>query len=243
MMETELDKILNRIKKAKEFKEQNDLLLNFEDYLLGIKPEERDAGTNFSRLPKDGRRGELWFRNKLLWLKTIPLEKEVAFVSLHSETGGYYQGKAGKFSADLLGVWRNVRTTQFAVAELKAAKSGDPIFYAVAEGLRNVYLHWLNVKRLSFDWGEWMRRCVKNGTMRKSVWMNGNPFNRIDSKNIRLLIIGDDSWIRNQRSCIKAVPALIKLGKINVYISVYSLNDGGKHSSKPYALLPLKKIL
>ena len=242
-METKLDEILNRIKKAKEPKAQNDLLLNFENCLSGIKPEERGAGTNFSRLPGDGRKGELWFRNKLLWLRTIPLEKDVAFVALHSETGGYYPGKDGKFSADLLGIWRNVRTTQFAVAELKAAKSGDPIFYAVAEGLRNVYLHWQNVKRLSCNWGEWRRECVKEEIMPKSVWMNGNPFNRLDPKNIRLLIIGDDSWIRKQRSCIKAVPARIKLGKINVYVSVYSLNDGGKHNSKPYALLPLKKIL
>ena len=32
-----------------------------------------------------GARGELWFRNKLLWLRTIPLENDTTFMITHAE--------------------------------------------------------------------------------------------------------------------------------------------------------------
>jgi hypothetical protein len=243
-MGTTLDEILNQIRQASEVETQKRLLLkDFKKCLLEILPEKKGKGPDFSRLPKDGKDGELWFRNKLLWLRTIPLEDNKAFIALHAETGGYYQGNGGKFSADLLGVWHNSMTTQFAVAELKAGKRGDPIFYAVAEGLRNVYLHWQEIERLSCLWRKWIKKCIKEKppTMRYSVWRDGNPFSKLNQKNIHLLVIGDHSWIKNQISCIKEVPSQIQFEKVRVNISVYSLNKRCRTKSKPYALLPMEK--
>jgi hypothetical protein len=239
-----MDKILKKLKrKSNDANTSLNLLCAFNENLLKTLPQNKGKGPDFSRLPGNGTRGELRFRNKLFWLRTIPLENNSTFIALHSETGGYYSEKKGKYSADLLGICHksNPATTQFALAELKAGKSGDPIFYAVAEGLRNIYLHWQGIERLSCIWSKWSKKSIKNAEIRGSVWGSGNPFNRLDMKNICLLIIGDHSWAEAQRDRVKYVPIEIKLNGINVEISVYSLAARGKDRSNPYMLLPLKR--
>jgi len=237
-----LDTILKQIKNEKNPDSLKALLEKFKKHLSGISPDIRGDGPDFSRLPGDGTEGELWFRNKMVWLKTIPLGKGEAFIELHPEASGYYHEKKGKISADILGIWRNEKTTRFAVVELKAGANGDRVFYAIAEGLRNVYLLWQERKKLSILWEECNKKYVKDEKIQNSVWRGCNPFNNLDNKNISLLVIGDDSWSQKQ-NYVNNVPREIKLNNVNVKIAIYSLNKGGKPRSRPHALLPLKKIL
>ena len=235
-----LDVILKEFKKLRgaDARKHLDLFIN---HLGSIKPDERGKGPDFKRVPKDGAAGELRFRNKLMWLRTIPLDQNETFIALHAEVGGYYEGKNGRYSADILGIWRSEKTTRFAVAELKAGKGGDPVFYALAEGLRNVYLLWQEQVKLSRKWMEYMQLLVNKEEFRQSVWGQGSPFNKLDKKNISLLVIGDDSWIQKQGEGIRHVPEEIVLGNIHVKVSIFSLKAGGKSKSKPYALLPLRR--
>ena len=99
-----------------------------------------------------GTRGELWFRNRLLWLRTIPLENDVSFMITHAEPAVYYIGKSGRNSADLLGIWHNSTNTKLGLVELKAGRNGDHVLYAIMEGLRNLHLHRKAISRLHNGW-------------------------------------------------------------------------------------------
>jgi len=239
---SELDIVLGKLNKARETEISLKLISDFKEILLRTSSENRGKGPDFSRMAGDGTDGELRFRNKLVWLNTLPLERDEVFITLHSETGGYYHEKEGKYSADILGICSNARTTQFAVIELKAGRGSNSVFYALAEGLRNVYLLWQEREKLSRLWKKYSKDCVKNETIQKTVWENGNPFNELDKNNIRLLIMGDRSWIEAQGECVRQIPNEIRLERINIKISVYSLEKRGKSRSKPYKLLPLKKF-
>ena len=237
----ESDNILIRLKKARNPKERSE---NLEDFLCGLKNLKADFNgrrgepINFCREPGRGSDGELEFRNRLLWLRTIPLPNDTSFIVLHSESGVYQIDKKGRCSSDLLGLFRSRDTTQFAIAELKYGVQGDHLLYAIAEGLRNVCLHFQGFRRIREGW-------KVNGKAAQNAWGKTNPFSEISSKSIHLLIIGDSHWARKQQDLFRYVPqSPIVLGKNfpKVTITMYSSKERAKAKSKPHALLPFKKI-
>jgi len=192
-----------------------------------------------------GARGELWFRNKLLWLRTIPLENDTTFMITHAEAPVYYKGNSGRNSADLLGIWHNVANTKLGVVELKAGRNGDHVLYAIMEGLRNLHLHRKAIKRLREGWDNALD--LQNQTGENKFWSNAwgrsNPFNpRL--VNSHLVIIGDTHWMQAQRKWKKESEEIIKEIKnsFDYETSIYSLNNA-KVLSRPYVLLPLTKWL
>lgn len=192
-----------------------------------------------------GARGELWFRNKLLWLRTIPLENDISFMITHSEPPVYYKGKTGRNSADLLGIWHSRGNTKLGVVELKAwSRSSDHILYAIMEGLRNLHLHRKAIKRLHSGWVKALNqpRQSSEELFWSNVWSKANPFNSNLDKS-HLIIIGNNKWIQAQESWESGVREITKeiQEKFNYETSIYSLNGAVK--SKPYVLLPLTKWL
>lgn len=189
-----------------------------------------------------GTRGELWFRNKLLRLRTIPLEDDISFMITHSEAPAYYKGKRGANRADLLGIWHSSGgNTKLGVIELKAGVRGDHVLYAIMEGLRNLYLHRNAIKRLHSGWSMALNQCHEGGW--SNAWSRSNPFNK-RLGNSHLIIIGDGSWIgmqENWKNEAKEITEKIKI-IFNYETSIYSLNDC-EHYSKPYVLLPLTRWL
>ena len=241
-MET-LDDILKKIKKT-HGEEAKTNFENFRSHLcVLLANQHRGHGVEFQRVPGSGTTGELNFRNKLFWLKTLPLENGEAFIVLHPEAAGYYEEKKSKYSADLLGLWRAGKTTRFAVAELKAGKNGDPVLYAVAEGLRNLFFLWQERTKLGALWMKYMKKCVQDEVVPENVWGRGHPFAEFDMKNLCLLIIGDESWRKSQSACMDDVPREVKLGNLNVKVAVYSTPPRAKAQSKPHILLPLRNCI
>lgn len=213
----------------------------------GLKIEQRGKNPSPFRYPGKGTKGELWFRNRLLWLRTIPLEKDISFMITHSEPAVYYQGKGGRNSADLLGIWHSNKSTKLGVAELKAGKNGNHVLYAIMEGVRNTYLNRQACKRLYSGWSDAISHHLKKkgeGAFWANVWNKGNPFH--DSlKKTHLIIIGDVEWINAQKEWQAESKKLIKdiCKKFGYETSIYSLNKKAKPASKPYVLLPLDKWL
>ena len=158
------------------------------------------------------------------------------FIVLHAETGVYRENKIGRYSADLLGLFRSPGTTKFAVMELKYGPHGDHLFYAIAEGLKNIVLHFQGLERLRKGW--------KIDAHSKNAWGQSNPFAKVTKKSIQLLIVGDYSWMEKQRELLHYVPSHADCGNgiPKVGIAVYSSNKSARYNSKPYALLPLKRM-
>jgi len=203
-----------------------------------LEQEMRGGPLNFTREPKSGARGELWFRDRLSWLRTIPLSVNECFLVLHKEAGVYGKDKR-KCSADLIGLHRKSNTTLFTIAELKYGKKGDPLPYACAEGLRNLYLHLQGFERLGSGWR-------KAPPKPKSIWGNGNPFAELAKTRASLLIIGDHDWATAQKRIMRRrfLPKHpVKLGDWIIEIAVYSSPRGARDNSKPYRLLPMKKVI
>lgn len=201
------------------------------------------------RYPGKGKRGELWFRNRLLWLRTIPLSNNASFIITHGEAAVYYDfdrhGKGKKASADCLGIWRKAGSTKLCIAELKAGK-GDNIAYALMEGARNAYLHLKAKKRLADGWRKYVENAKRNsrgGKFWKLVWGNASPFPMKKLKDVHLLIIGDNVWIQDQKKWGSVVLKIIKLIKkeFGMTVAIYSLNRIAKPLSKAYVMVPLER--
>jgi len=209
-----------------------------------LKIEERGEPPNPLRHVGKGTKGELWYRNRLLWLRTIPLEKDISFMITHSEPSVYYKGENGCNSADLLGIWHSKASTKLGVAELKAGEKGDHMLYAILEGARNAYLHRLAIKRLYSGWSKALNQSPQRGEglFWASVWNEGNPFNNKLTKT-HLIIIGDNKWIQAQEKwnneAKKITNAIKKI--FGFETSIYSLDKKAQPGSKPYVLLPLEK--
>jgi len=239
-------------KLQKEKKDANNALFIARDILAqnlinNLTIAERGEHPDFLRYPNAARRGEEWFRNRLLWLRTIPLEKDISFMITHSETAVYYEGSKGKRSADLLGIWHSGGNTKLGVIELKAGKNGDHVLYAILEGLRNLHLHRKAIGRLRSGWTTTLNQrhhVDSEKAFWSRVWNSGNPFPS-NLKNSHLIIIGDSSWIKMQEDWKRQAKIIIKKIKeiFNYETSIYSLNDKAKSNSKPYVLLPLVKWL
>ena len=232
----DLDQLLKKINNKKNCK------INFGNFCKELQSIEADSergeGVDFSADRKKGA-VELGFRDKACLLRTLPLEKDLCFIALCDEAGFYRKNKRGRYSADLLGLWRNRKTTKLAVVELKAGRNGDSLLYAVAEGLRNLYIAWLSLKRLE---NRWEKTCPKKT---KESWGESTPFQKLAKKKAQLVIIGDHSWAKKtqqkeDKKIIKRKP--ITIGKLEIEVSIYSFANGAKSRSKPYALLPLRKI-
>ena len=207
-----------------------DILRCVETYKIDKK---RGSPPNFLRESGEGSKGELWFRNRLAWLRTIPLSNMECFTFLHDEVGVYAEERSGRCSADLLGLHRTKKTTKLAVVELKYGKNGDILPYACAEGLRNLYLHLQGLSRLADNWK----------TLNYTAWHEGNPFAGLAKHKATLLIIGDNEWASAQTDFQHILPQKpIKLGPWNIEIAAFASPKGAKHNSKPYALLPLRKL-
>ena len=238
-----IDRLLAELKKARTAEDRKN---KFQACLSAMKELEIDltgrrGKITFKRTPGEGQKGELRFRNRLLGLRTIPLEDESYFIALHAEAGVYRMNRSGRYSADLLGLFRSPRTTRFGVAELKYGSRGDHLLYATAEGLINIVLHYQGLERLHRGWAE----CKKD-PVTKNAWGQGNPFAGLTKKSIQLLIVGDHSWMEKQRQILDHVhvstPVNFGASFPKIEIAVYSSNKGARYNSKPYALLPLQKI-
>lgn len=243
-----LDKMLMALSKEKT-NPKNGLKLCEKILLLLKNVHERTPGENPNpfRLPKEGSRGELWYRNRLLWLRTIPLEEDTSFIITHSEAAVYRKGKNYRNSADLLGIWRKGKNTKLGIVELKAGKNGEKILYAIMEGTRNAYLHHKAKRRLNKGWDDRVinpKKETKESGFWKTVWKrNPYPINKL--KDTQVIVIGDSMW-RDVQTGVWREEAIKIIENIkttlDIEISVYSLNEKGKDNSSPYCLLPLKKV-
>lgn len=191
-----------------------------------------------------GSYGELWFRNRLLWLRTLPLEPGISFIITHIEAPVYYKENDGLCRADLLGIWRSKNESKLCILELKAARrqgSDDNILYAMIEGARNAYLHNQREgrERLIFGW----RSAKKMPAYFINAWGKGNPFKELQ-KDARVVIIGDFEWTKEQMGLyemqVRSLASEIG-SSLKITVSAYSLNKNAKSGSKSYMLLPIQK--
>ncbi len=216
----------------------------FAEFIRGLSlvqvDTKRGAGIHFGR-HAGSKAGELEYSSKCFWLRTLPLDKQECFIALHRESGFYRKGRTARYSADLLGIWRSQNTTRLAVAELKQGAKGDSLAYAVAEGLRNLYLA-INARKELCNW--WAKTCPEEF---KGYVKNYNPFTELskEGKDAQLLILGDRAWIdarvRGKEQFLGKKP--IAIGNTMIEVSVYSFSHNGTPRSAPHALLPLKMIL
>ncbi len=247
---------LKSLKKTSSIAEAMEKAREMIKELAKLKAEDKGKLPDPLRYPGRGQKGELWFRNRLFWLRTIPLDGDSAFIATHSEPSASQSDRRGRCPSDLLGLFRgkidNSITTALAIAELKAGGKGDHLIYAVMQASRNAVLQEKGLERLAKGW-------KKNVTSKKGkgegelpfwnrVWGKGNPFGKLSEGVVVVLIIGDKPWFDAQKKYLEPVCELRKeLKELKekiplLHILFYQLADNAKHDSKPYALLPLGRI-
>lgn len=190
----------------------------------------------FNRNPGAGTKGELWFRNSLVWLRTIPLQVGHYFINLHAESPIYLNATGGRsFSADLLGLSYKNKGARLCVIELKSGASGDNLIYAIAEGAINLIFSRRNLPQLISHW--------KKHTEAQTAWRQGNPFAPL--KNVDLVILGDYEWFTANKSFELTAVQLMKSIKSQFGIDTYVLyfDKAVKPGSKPYRLLNIKTFI
>ncbi len=191
---------------------------------------------DFSRKPGTGTRGELWFRNSLVWLKTIPLEAGHHFINLHSESPIYLKQKGSRsFSTDLLGLSYINNGAKLCAIELKSGISADNLIYAIAEGAINLILSNRNKSKLIAHW--------KRNKVDQTAWRKGNPFAKL--KKVSLVVLGDYPWHEANTIHMDSAKILIKAIQRKFKIDTYVLyfKKGIKSNSKPYRLLNIQNML
>ncbi|MDP3920352.1 MAG: hypothetical protein Q8R76_06060 [Candidatus Omnitrophota bacterium] len=207
----------------------------------GINELVVDAGRGkfpWSRIPGKGTKGELWYRNRLYWLKTIPLDGDGCFIALHSESPVYQKNKKGRWPADLFGLFHERQTTMLCVIELKAGTAGDNVLYAIVEGARNLHLLRQAHPALVKSW-------VAAGKADRNAWGKGNPLAEVSKKRTKLIILGDWAWIKAQgkwKGAAKTLRGLLA-NSLKQDLSIHCLNKNAKPASKPHALLPVWRRL
>ena len=212
------------------------------------------------RYPGRGQHGELWLRNRLFWLRTIPLDDSSAFIATHLEYPAYLKD-AGKRPSDLLGLFRGkinkTITTALAVVELKASRgttsADDNLIYAILEASRNALLNYQGLQRLQDGWKEHIASPTEapERMFWQTVWQedvettNRNPFARLNREGkIVVLIVGDAAWFDGQQPFLDVARKLndnIRNQIPQLHILFYKLNEAQPGSS-PYSLLPLSRI-
>lgn len=203
--------------------------------------EGRGKHPNPLRVPEAGWKSrELTLRNKLYWLRTIPLRQGEIFISTHIEAGVYRKGSLKRRSADLVGLFCNNRGAKLCVVELKAGKSGNNVIYAIIEGFYNLYLHQQGKNRLQEGWNEYVKNSGEEGKLWRQAWRKSNPFNERLVRS-QVLVIGDYDWSQAQEKYKQEAMNLCNKIKKDYEcgVAVYSTNKA-KPLSKPYCLLPLK---
>lgn len=213
-----------------------------------FKADATRGSVQFLRDPGQGKEGELWFRNKLLWMKTLPLNRDELFLTLCGEAGVYREGWSPRYSADLLGLWHDASHTRLCVIELKACKgkknelSTQSILYAMIEGCRNLLLFSQSMPRLRRDW---MNKFIQSelGKANSSVWRQ-SPFQR-NLTNFHLVVMGDSNWRLKQKGVMGIAEELSKYinDEFKIKTDAYSFPAQAESKSSPYMLFPLKKFL
>lgn len=228
---TQLAEKRDSLKKAPSVERAIEVIADAE----GFNPLARGK-IKFDRTPGPGTKGELWLRNSLAWLKTIPLQPGHCFVNLHAESPIYLTPSGGRsFSADLLGLSYRNNGARFCAVELKYGASGDNLVYAITEGAVNLVLSRKNLPALLNHW--------KQYSGARAAWRAGNPFAGI--KKSDLVILGDYSWIEANRTLKTAAGRLIRQLKQNLGIDtfVFYFAKGVKPGSKPYRLLSVNRLV
>jgi len=190
----------------------------------------------FDRKPGAGTKGELWLRNSLVWLRTIPLQCGHYFVNLHAESPIYLSSTGGRsFSADLLGLSYKNNGAKLCVVELKSGASGDNLVYAITEGAINLMFSRKNLPQLINHW--------KQHTEARTAWRNGNPFAKL--KKTDLVVLGDYEWFNANKALKASAIQLIKMIKVRLGIDTYVLyfDKGVQSGSKPYRLLNINRFI
>lgn len=202
--------------------------------------------------------GELKLRNKMFWLRSIPLEDKKTFIIINVEAANTSEiegdpPKRKKVSADLVGIIRLPKSTAFCLAELKYGRDSDHIIYAIMEGARNFLFHKANISRLQDGWSEFIIQQPssenKDETTRsnldffKMTWEKDNPYGKLSSisTNDHLLIIGDEEWIEAQKDYKDSILDAIEYiqNRLQITVEVYSVSKDYKKESNPYMILPL----
>jgi len=190
----------------------------------------------FDRKPGAGTKGELWLRNSLVWLRTIPLQDGHYFVNLHAESPTYLTAAGGRsFSADLLGLSCRNNGARLCVVELKSGAAGDNLIYAIAEGAINLILSRKNLPQLMSHW--------RQHAEARAVWRKRNPFAKL--KKADLVVLGDYSWLDANKSLKAKARQLITAIKTRFGIDTHVLyfDKSVKPGSKPYRLLNISKFI
>jgi len=190
----------------------------------------------FDRKPGAGTKGELWLRNSLVWLRTIPLQCGHYFVNLHAESPIYLTSTKGRsFSADLLGLSYKNDGAKLCVVELKSGASGDNLVYAIAEGGINLILSRKNLPQLMNHW--------RQHAEARAAWRKGNPFAKLEKAD--LVVLGDYAWLEANKSLKAKAGQLIKAIKARFGIDTYVLyfDKSVKPGSKPYRLLNISRLI
>ena len=190
----------------------------------------------FDRKPGAGTKGELWLRNSLVWLRTIPLQCGHYFVNLHAESPIYLNPTGGRsFSTDLLGLSYKNNGAKLCAVELKSGVGGDNLIYAITEGAINLIFSCKNAPQLINHW--------KDHKEIRTIWRKANPFTRL--KKAELVILGDYAWFDANKS-LKASALQLKTtikARFGIDTYVCYFDKGVQTNSSPYRLLNINRFI
>ena len=187
-------------------------------YLVTSLPKllaNRNAGKipQFGREPRKGSPGELSLRNRLWWLRCLPMANRTHLFLLSPEYPVYELPKS-RLSIDLLGILKNDRdeVAYTAVIELKW-KSNNPL-YALFEVARNAVLLVQSKVRV---------------TQEHIIGMVVGPFEWYDK------------YCRQKKACIETARKLRRASS-GIRFEFWTFPEGTQCSSAPPKFLPLTRF-
>lgn len=212
-------------------------------YLVTSLPKllaNRNAGKipQFGREPRKGSPGELSLRNRLWWLRCLPMANRTHLFLLSPEYPVYESPKS-RLSIDLLGILKNDRdeVAYTAVIELKW-KSNNPL-YALFEVARNAVLLVQSKVRVEGSWRERVEKAYPPDMFK------GRIFSEITQEHIIGMVVGPFEWYdkycRQKKVCIETARKLRRASS-GIRFEFWTFPKGTQCSSAPPKFLPLTRF-